>query len=112
MAGHVQDVWYDPYGGIAVSAVTSQTVDLRDAIAWTMSWTTTAGTTSAHTLQVSNSSVNASLTSVPNASFVNYVTFGTGTPAVIVGDPGVRYARFLRVASGASVVIDLNKQVG
>lgn len=108
---HVQDVWVDPYSGITASQVTSNVVDLRDAIAWTASWYTTSGTTSVVTIQTSNSSARPLLGETPAAaSWVNYTTFGTGSPAVIVGDAGIRYARFLRLPSGASIVLDLNKQ--
>lgn len=113
MSGHVQDEWYDPYSGITASQVTSNVVDLRDAVAWTASWYTTSGTTSVVTMQISNSPARPMLGETPAAaSWVNYATFGTGSPAVIVGDIGVRMVRFLRLPSGASVTLDLNKVFG
>src|SRR5687767_11898919 len=108
---HVAWVWTNPYEGLAASVVTSNAIDLRDALAWSYSWYTTAGTVSAHTFQVSNSSAE-SPADVPNASYVARDAFGTGTPALITGDPGIRWGRIIKVVSGSSVVVDFNKQVG
>ena len=109
MAGHVFRGWINPFAGVVSAGTTSVVVDLRDAIAWSYSYYTISGTTSAHTIQLSNSSVNVP-SSVPAASFVDYGTFGTGTKgAIVFGEPGVRYARFLRDASNGSFVIDLVK---
>ena len=97
--------WLNPYSGVAVSAVTSNVVDVTRTLAWTFSWRTTAGSVSTHTLQLSCSNDST-------AGFVNSTVFGTGTPAVIEGQNAVRWARFQREPSGASVTIDLNRVEG
>ena len=100
---------FDPFEGLAASIVTSNSFDLTNTVAWTLSWYTTAGTTSQHTLQLSNWTGKSSSVST---GFVNYTTFGTGTPALIEPPPAVRYGRVLRTASGASVVVDINRFEG
>ena len=99
----------NPYQGLAASVVTSNPIDFRDALACTFSWYTTAGTTSAHTLQASNSS--ASIDAIPAASWVNYVAYGTGTPAVVGVDDRFRYGRIIRTVSGSSVVQEFSKLI-
>lgn len=100
----------NPFEGLAESVVTSNSFDLRAAVAWTLSWYTTTGTTSAHTLQISNYS-GEHVSSV-STGYINYTTFGTGTPAVVEPPPAVRYGRVLRSASGASVVVDIARMEG
>jgi hypothetical protein len=107
----IVDTFVDPFEGLAASIITSNSFDLRHAVSWTLSWYTTAGTTSQHTLQISNWS-NPALASSVSTGYVNYTTFGTGTPAVIEPPTGVRYGRVLRTASGASVVVDIARQEG
>ena len=111
MAGHTFTVSINPFAGVASAGTTSAVVDLRDAIAWSYSYYTTSGTTSAHTIQVSNS--NAASGSVPAASFVDYRTFGVSDSkgAIVFGDVGMRYARFLRDVSNGSFTIDIVKFV-
>jgi hypothetical protein len=111
MSCHAAWVYTDPFQGLAPSIVTSNVVDVRDAVQWTTSWYTTSGSVSTHTLQLSNHSAERP-DDPTNASFVNFVAFGTGTPAVIEPPAGVRWARFLRTVSDASVQLDVNKQVG
>lgn len=105
-------VFYAPYSGLTASQVTSNTIDLRDAAEWTFSWRTTAGSVSTHTLQYSNHSGRAGDGDPPEASWVDDVNFGTGTPALLSGTAGARYARYLRNPSDGSVTIEVNKLVG
>lgn len=104
----------NPFQGLAASVVTSHPIDFRDAVAWSFSWYTTAGTTSAHTLQLSNTSVDirSDLSTIVEASWVNYTTFGTGTPAMFFGDAGARWGRILRNPSGSSQVQEFAKLIG
>ena len=107
-------VWLseDPFDGVAVSDLTSSIFDLRDIMDWSLSWYTTSGVTSAHTLQVSNNSAEAT-TDVVEASFVNDQAFGTGSPDIFTGVPvPVRWARILRDASNGSVSVELVKLIG
>jgi hypothetical protein len=105
-------VQINPFNGVAESAVTSNVFDLRDAVEWTFSWRTTSGTTSAHTLQLSNSSVRIGLDTVPPASFINDKTFGTGSPDLIEPSMSARYGRMLRDVSNATLAIEVHKLVG
>jgi hypothetical protein len=101
----------NPFAGHAESDITSDTLDLRAAAAWSLSWYTTSGTTSAHTLQISNWAGRREGSSV-QTGWVSYATFGAGTPGLISPPAGVRYARVLRSASSASVQIDIAVQDG
>lgn len=101
----------DPFEGLEASVVTSNSFELRAAVAWTLSWYTTSGTTSTHTLQISNYSGSPSASGV-STGYVNYTTFGTGTPTLIEPPIGVRYGRILRSTSSASVVVDIARQDG
>lgn len=102
----------NPFAGVAESAKTSGVIDLRDAFDWSYSYYTSGGTTSAHTLQLSNA---YDIESIPEASWSNWTQFGKtglGSVATIKFPPlGVRFARILRTASLASLTIDINKLV-
>jgi len=102
----------NPFTGIAESAKTSGVVELRDAFDWSFSYYTTSGTVSLHTLQLSNA---YDIESIPEASWSVWTHFGKtglGSSATIKFPPlGVRFARFLRSASGASITININKLV-
>lgn len=99
----------DPYVGLAASIVTSGTIDLRDTDTWTLSWYTTAGTSSVHTVQVSNASTYPS--AIPEASWGSALTFAASNQIQTGLPQGVRYGRLLRNPSGGSYVIDVNRQV-
>lgn len=102
----------DPFANKAESAITSDILDLRDAFDWSFSYYTTSGTVSAHTLQLSNA---YDIESIAEASWSNWTQFGKtglGSFATTKFPPlGVRFARFLRSASGASITINVNKLV-
>jgi hypothetical protein len=100
----------DPYSGLAASQVTSHAFSLREALAATFSWHTTAGTVSGCTLFVSNHSHDGQPgeLSTADASWVAYAGYGTGTPAVIPIEPGIRYGHFRRTVSGSSIVVNVN----
>lgn len=102
----------NPFDGVAESAITSELIDLRDAFDWSFSYYTTSGTVSAHTLQLSNA---VGPESIAEASWSNWTQFGKtglGSVATTKFPPlGVRYARILRAASGASITININKLV-
>lgn len=102
----------DPFTGVAESAKTSQVLDLRDAFDWSFSYYTTDGTVSLHTLQLSNA---VGPEDIPEASWSAWTHFGKtglGSLATIKFPPlGVRYMRMLRIASGASLSINVNKLV-
>lgn len=103
----------DPYRGLAASVVTSNVIDLRDAIYWSWSWRTTSGTTSQHTLQLSNTSIDVAsdMSGAPEAGWMSYATFGTAAPAIAFGSAGAAWGRIVRTPSGASVVVELNKMI-
>lgn len=102
----------DPFTGLAESYKTSGVIELRDAFDWSYSYYTTSGTVSLHTLQLSNAEDGES---IPEASWSVWTRFGKtglGSVATIKFPPlGVRFARILRTASGASLVINVNKLV-
>jgi len=108
-----------PYKGVAESGVTSRVFHLLDAFDWSYSWYTTSGATSRVTLELSNSPVGPHDTaSIPEASWSLWTVFGHTPPPTPSGASiefpplGVRYGRFRRWVSGASVTVDANKQVG
>jgi hypothetical protein len=102
----------NPFSNLAESAKTSGVIELRDAFDWSFSYYTISGTVSRHTLQLSNA---YDIESIPEASWSVWTHFGTtglGSVATIKFPPlGVRFARILRKASGASITININKLV-
>ena len=112
----IYSVHINPYSGKAESAVTSNVFHLMDAFDWSYSWYTISGTTSNVTLELSNSGVQDDA-SIPEASWSRWTSFGATSPApasqaTLEFPPlGIRWGRFRRSASGASVTIDVNKQV-
>ena len=111
MARTVQS-YTDPFRDVAESAKTSGVIDLSDAFDWSYSYYTTGGTTSLHTLQLSNA---PDIENIPEASWSAWTHFGKtglGSLATVKFPPlGVRYARILRTASTASLTIHVNKLV-
>lgn len=102
----------DPFQGLAVSVVTSNTIDLRDAWAASFSNYTSAGTGSNHTIQLSNASVELQANdglSVAEASWVDRLAVSVKTWVEL--PDGSRYARILRTPSQASWVFDVVKHV-
>jgi len=100
----------DPFAGLAVSVVTSNVVDLRDAWAASFSNYTSAGTGSNHTIQLSNASVDVGLHGNPTeASWVDYKALSVKSHTPI--GHTARYARVLRTPSQASWVFDIVKHV-
>ena len=102
----------DPFRDVAESGKTSAVIDLSDAFDWSLSYYTTDGTVSLHTLQLSNA---PDIENIPEASWSAWTHFGKtglGSLATIKFPPlGLRYARILRIASGASLTININKLV-
>ncbi len=96
----------DPFNGVAVSAVTSDVIDVRDAFDIMISWRTTSGATSRCTLQmyVADAGTPAAFT---EGRWSNWTKFGetTSTPAslssLIIPPLGIGHIRFLRQVAGA-----------
>ena len=102
----------NPFRGVAESAITSNVIDLRDAFDWSFSYYTTSGTVSAHTLQLSNAFDIENIAEATWSTWTQFGKTGLGSVATTKFPPlGVRFARFLRSASGASISIDVNKLV-
>ena len=101
---------FDPYGGLPESAVTSNVVDARDAYTLTYSVWTSAGTTSLLTLQVSNDGARID-DPIAEASWSVWTAFTPTGPTMVTGPVGVRWHRWLRTPSAASVRITANKHV-
>ena len=102
----------DPFSGVAESGKTSNVLDLRDAFDWSFSYYTTGGTVSLHTLQLSNAADPENIAEASWSAWTHFGKTGLGSLATIKFPPlGVRFARVLRVASGASLVINVNKLV-
>ena len=106
-------VWVpiDPYQGLAVSDITSNVLRVGDAFDMSLSAYTTAGSTSAYTLQVSNSSRDDS--DIPEAAWTNFQEFALGlSVSTLLPVPvGVRHIRVIRNPSNASFVLEFNKYV-
>lgn len=105
--------YQDPFEGVAESGITSNVIDLRDVHDWTLSWYTTSGATSSHTIQLSNAS-NTGLDSgdIPEAAWSNWTEYaGSWLSRTITPPLGVRWGRILREASGASVQNDVARQI-
>lgn len=99
----------DPFSGLAVSVVTSQIIDLRDAFDWTLSTWTSAGTASPLTLQVtSDGTTSADITA---ASWSNWTVFTPSGATVVAPILGVRWARILRNPSTGSHQFRVSKHV-
>lgn len=98
----------NPFEGLAESVKTSNVVDLRTVEIWSWSWRTTSGTTENVTFQVSNGTGDT-FTAPINAGFSDFTVFGTGAASVFTGPVGVRFGRFVRSASSASIVVDVSK---
>lgn len=100
---------FDPYSGLAVSVVTSNVIDLRDAFDWTLSTWTSAGTASPLTVQVtSDGTLEADITA---ASWSNFTTFTASAATVTSPLLGARWARVLRTPSLASHQLRSSKHV-
>jgi hypothetical protein len=100
----------DPYSGIAVSAVTSNLIDLRDAFDWTLSTWTSAGTTSTITVQVTSDGTTAD--DITAASWSNWTVLDEPSAATVTAPIlGVRWARLLRNPSVGSHQFRVNKHV-
>ena len=85
------------------SNTTSEAFAVWDARVWTVSAYTSAGTTSALTLQLSNYS-GVDPDKAPVASWSNYTVFTPSAATVLFGPSGVRFARLLKGAKGTFVV--------
>lgn len=104
-------VFYDPYSGLAESAVTSNVVDLRDAFDARLSVRTISGTVAGITLQVSNHTGGLHGSEVAEESWSNFTSISPSAATIVALPLGVRWFRSLRTASGASLALELNKQV-
>lgn len=107
--------YINPFEGVGESALTSNVFDVRDAFDLTLSWRTTSGTASVHSYQVSNVASQASAQSATwEAHWSTVTAFGSagGSTTTTYEPPlGHRFARIIRPASGASLVIEVNKMV-
>jgi hypothetical protein len=112
---YIQDHFSDPFAGIASSATQSSIIDTRDAFDLSLSWRTSSGTASAHSYQVSNvASVSSAQSATYDAHWSTYTVFGSaGGSTMTTFEPplGYRFARIIRTASAASLVIEVNKTV-
>jgi hypothetical protein len=99
----------DPYSGLAVSVVTSNVIDLRDAFDWTFSTWTSAGTTSPLTVQISSDGTLEA--DIAAASWSNFTTFSASAATVTSPLLGARWGRLLRTPSLASHQFRVNKHV-
>ena len=107
----------DPFSGVAVSAVTSDTIDVRDAFDVMISWRTTSGLTSRVTLQMYVANAGVPETFV-EGRWSNWTKFGetASTPvslsSLIIPPLGVGYLRFLRQVAGAPSQTTFDIHVG
>jgi len=127
MAGSYGGNWtyIDPFSALDVSVLTSNIVSTRFAWDVTASFYTTSGTTNEHKWWVSNASGNPhhsvhgsgmtpSTNGIPEASWSNWTSFchidAAVSGASFIDPPlGFRWARITRQASGASVVVAVNR---
>lgn len=98
----------DPYRGLAVSVVTSNPMHTRDAFDLSVSWHTTAGSSSTFTYQVSNAT---SIEAIAEKEWSNVTSFFPSVGSYFQPPLGFRYARILRSVSGSSLVFAFNKTV-
>jgi hypothetical protein len=98
----------NPYKGLAESVVTSGVIDLRDAFDYTLSYRTTAGSTSTFTFQVSNWS---EASSIPETAWSNWTVDVVSSTTYLQPPMGFAYARLLRTVSGASLEFMGFKQI-
>lgn len=108
-------LYRDPYEGLAASVVTSHILDTRDAFDQSISWYTTAGSTSTFTVQLSNHSARIGIGSegsaIAEASWSNFTTVTPSGSSFMQPPLGFRYLRILRTVSGASLVFNTQKQI-
>ena len=96
----------DPFANIAVSVVTSDVIDVRDAFDVMISWRTTSGLTSRCTLQMYVAEAGVPAVFV-EGRWSNWTKFGetTSTPAslssLIIPPLGIGHIRILRQVAGA-----------
>jgi hypothetical protein len=111
--------YQNPYDGLAASVVTSHIIDTRDAFDMSLTAYIASGTSSLFTYQVSNNSaggVPSSLSGIPEASWSNWTLYvapsGNSSFASCLELPiSYRWGRIVRTVSGASFVIEVNKQI-
>ena len=113
MGRNIIDRFYQPFIGLAESAVTSTIIDTRLAFDVTVSFNTTSGTTSAHTYQISNDAAGVPASGTPaEASWSHWTVFGdvTWASGSTTFDPplGYAWARVLRDVSNGSFDIDIH----
>ena len=110
--GRTYAVYDNPYKGLAESIITSKVLDMSDAFDWSYSWRTTSGVTSAVTMDISNAK---SRDSIQEKQWSRWTAFGHTAPPTPSGSStefpplGVRFVRFRRQISAASIAIDVNK---
>lgn len=100
----------DPFSGLAVSVVTSNVLDFRDAFDATLSIWTSAGTTSPLTIQVTSDGTRED--DITAASWSNYTTFSPSAATVLSAPVlGTRWGRILRTPSLGSYQFRFNRHV-
>lgn len=110
-------IYRDPFDRLAASVVTSNVLDTRDAYDVSATCYIASGTSSLWTYQVSNNSNTLStLSSIPEAAWSNWTVYvapsGNSSFASCLELPiSYRFARIIRTVSGASMVIEWNKQI-
>jgi len=99
--------------GTAVSDVTSRSVAIGDAIAWTAAMVLESGAgPSVISTEVSNWT-GREAGDAPNSTFVSHTTVPGDGDDLVIGDAGSRFVRFRRtVVSGTSQEVYLNKLIG
>lgn len=99
----------DPYSGLAVSVVTSNVMDFRDAFDATLSIWSSAQTTSVLTIQVTSDGTREA--DITAASWSDWTTFSPSAATVVAPILGARWGRILRTPSSGSLQFRMNKHV-